>query len=320
MKIVVLDGYTLNPGDNPWIGLETLGSVTVHDHSLPTEVVSRAEGAEILIVNKVRLSREIMEQLPKLRLIAVTATGFDCVDIGAAASRGIPVVNVPEYGTYSVAQYVFALLLHLCHRVDLHSDLVRCGAWGRRPDFSFWETPLVELQGLTMGIVGFGRIGRQVGVLANAFGMRVLANDVAQNNPPAYQPFDWAEQERVFASADVVTLHCNLTAENQQFVNKSLLQRMKTSAFLINTSRGGLIQEADLADALKSGTIAGAAIDVVSREPIQQDNPLFGAPNCVITPHIAWATLAARRRLMQTTVDNVASFLSGSPTNVVNRR
>lgn len=316
-RIIVLDGQTLNPGDNPWSPLEAHGEVVVHGRSAPEQVVPRSRGADVLIVNKVRLPADVLAQLPDLKLVAVSATGFDCVDVAAARQRNVAVVNVPEYGTDSVAQAVFALLLHLCHRVDLHDAAVQAGEWSRSPDFCFWKTPLVELAGRTMGIVGFGRIGRRVGELARAFGMPVLAHDARPANPPEYD-FRWAAIEQLFATADVVSLHCPLTPETAGLVNRQRLALMKPSSILINTSRGSLVVESDLAEALNAGRLAAAAVDVVASEPIRPDNPLLSARNCVITPHIAWATLSARRRLLAAVAENVGSYFAGRPQNVVN--
>jgi len=240
------------------------------------------------------------------------------VDTAAARKRGVPVSNVPTYGTDSVAQFTFALLLELCHHVGRHSELVYAGQWQRCVDYSFWDSPLVELAGRTMGIVGFGRIGRRVGEVAHAFGMGVLAHDARPAEPPAYRPFAFAPLEEVFARSDVVSLHCPLTAESEGLVGERLMGLMQPHAFLINTARGGLVREADLAAALNAGRIAGAAVDVVSAEPIRADNPLLAAKNCLLTPHIAWATLAARRRLMETTARNIEAFLRGVPIHVVN--
>jgi glycerate dehydrogenase len=262
---------------------------------------------------------EVIDRVPELRLVAVSATGYDCVDVAAASRRGVLVCNVPEYGTDSVAQLTFALLLELCHRVGLHADAVRAGEWARSPDFSFWRTPLIELAGKTLGVVGFGRIGRRVGELAHAFGMAVLAHGRSGAASPAYQPFAWATLEEVFARADVITLHCPLTPATAGLVNRARLHLVKPGAFLLNAARGGLVVEADLAEALNEGRLAGAAVDVVTREPIRPDNPLLTARNCLVTPHIAWATREARRRLLEATVANVASFLAGRPTHVVNR-
>lgn len=318
MKIVVLDGYTLNPGDNPWDELAELGELEVHDRTSEAEVVARAQGAEILLTNKTPVRGEDIARLPKLKFISVLATGFDVVDVKAAARKGIPVSNVPVYGTDTVAEHVFALALELARRPALHDQAVKAGAWWSQPDWCFWRTPLLELAGRTMGIVGFGRIGRRVGEIAHAFGMRVAANDLQKGSDPPYKPFQWMELEELFSCSDFVTLHCFQTQENAGFVNMELLSKMKPTSFLINTSRGGLVNERDLALALERGVLAGAALDVVSKEPISPDNPLLKAPNVLITPHIAWATLEARQRLMKTTVENVRAFLSGRPQNVVN--
>ncbi len=318
MRIVVLDGYTLNPGDNPWTELEKLGELTVHDRTDSDRIVPQAAEAEIVLTNKTPLTSQTLAKLPKLRFISVLSTGYNVVDIAAARERGIPVANVPVYGTDSVAQFVFALLLELCHHVTLHSELVHEGRWAERGEFSFWQTPLIELASKKMGIVGFGRIGRRVGRLAHAFGMEVLACNVQAGEAPPYQPFAWKTLEEVFAEADVVSLHCPETAENRGMVNRRLLDLMKPDAMLINTARGGLVNEADLAEALNAEQIAAAALDVVSSEPIEPDNPLLKARNCLLTPHIAWATLAARRRLMQTTARNVEAFIKGDPISVVN--
>jgi glycerate dehydrogenase len=318
MKIVVLDGHTLSADDNPWTALHRLGEVELYDRSTPEEVAGRARGAAVLITNKARVPGAVIDAAAGLRFIAVSATGYDCVDVAAAARRGVPVSNVPEYGTASVAQYVFALLLHLGHRVGLHADLVRAGAWARAPDFCFWKTPQVEWAGKTLGVVGFGRIGRRVAELAHAFGMAVLAAGRSPREAPAYGPFAWADLDDLFARSDAVTLHCPLTEATAGLVDRRRLRLMKPGAFLVNTSRGGLVDEGALAEALNEGRLAGAAVDVVSREPILPDHPLLTAPNCFITPHIAWATREARRRLLEATVANVAAFLSGRPTNVVN--
>ena len=318
MKIVVIDGYTLNPGgDNPWDELEDLGELVVYDRTDEDQIVERSRDAEIILTNKVPLMADTLEQLPKLIYIGVTATGYDNVDMRTARQRNIPVSNVPVYGTDSVAQYVFALLLELCHHVGQHDLAVKNGKWTKAREFSFWETPLVELAGKKMGIIGFGRIGRRVGELSHAFGMEVLAQDIFHGELPAYRPFSWMDVEEVFAEADVVSLHCPQTPDNLGFVNEALLNQMKPTAILINAARGGLVNEKDLASALDGGKIAGAAVDVVSAEPIRANNPLLKARNLIITPHIAWATLAARRRLLQTSIDNVRAYLEGNPTNIV---
>ncbi len=319
VKIVVADGYTLNPGDNPWDEVGKLGELTVYDRTPPDQILERCREADIILTNKVPLSRDTLSQLPRLKYISVLATGYNIVDAEAARERDIPVSNVPVYGTNSVAQYVFAMLLELCHHVGLHGQAVKNGEWVRRQDFSFWDTPLVELYGKVMVIVGFGRIGRRVGELAHAFGMEVLAVDIVQRDPPEYSPFSWAATvEQAFRQADVVSLNCALTEDNEKMVNKQLLAVMKQRAFLINAARGQLIDEPALIDALNSGGIAGAALDVVSKEPLAADSPLLKAKNCILTPHIAWAALESRQRLMKTTVENVKGFLSGNVQNRVN--
>jgi glycerate dehydrogenase len=314
---VVLDGYTLNPSDNPWDDVARLGDFTVYEKTDSVDIVERAAGAEIVLTNKTPLTAATLAQLDKLQFISVLATGYNIVDVEAARKRNIPVSNVPIYGTDSVAQFVFALLLELCHNVGHHSNAVRDGRWAASGHFCFWDTPLIELSGRTIGIVGFGRIGRRVGEVARAFGMRVLAADTVRENPPAYE-FEWREIPELVAEADVVSLHCPQTADNARMVNRKFLAKMKPDSFLINTARGGLVDEKDLADALNSGGIAGAACDVVSAEPISAKNPLLTARNLLLTPHIAWATLAARKRLMKTTSENIAAFLSGKPIHVVN--
>ena len=316
MKIIVLDGYTLNPGDNPWDEVSKLGTFVCHDRTPGELIVERAKDADIILTNKTPLSADTLARLPQLRFISVLATGYNIVDVKAAKTRGIAVSNVPTYATDAVAEYVFALLLNFYRQPQLHSDLIKQGEWSKA-EWSFWRTPLTEVAGQTLGIVGFGRIGRRVGEIAAGFKMKVLANDVFRGNPPSY-PFAWREVPELFAESDVVTLHCNLTPENTGLVNKALLGRMKPTAYLINTSRGPLVNDADLAEALRQGKLAGAALDVITTEPIRPDNPLLKASNITITPHIAWAALAARRRLMYVTAENVAAFLAGKPINVVN--
>ena len=309
MKIVVLDGRTLNPGDNPWDPVARFGELAVFDRTPPPEVVGRARDADIVLTNKTPLDARAIAALPRLRFIAVLATGYDVVDVAAAHARDVPVSNVPEYGTESVAQHTFALLLELCNQTGRHAAAVTAGEWSRSPDFSFWKAPLVELAGLTMGIVGAGRIGCRVTDIARAFGMRAIHASSRDPRSP--------ELLELFATADVVSLHCPLTPENARFVDRALLRRMKRSAFLVNTARGGLIDEHALRAALDAGEIAGAGLDVVPREPIDPRSPLLGAPNIVITPHLAWASLAARQRLMAETARNVEAFLAGNPINLV---
>ena len=318
MKIVVLDGRTLAPQREAWSGLDRFGELVYHDVSMPAEVAPRAAGATILATNKTPLGQDLLDSLPELRFITVLATGFDCVDIAAARRRGIPVSNVPVYGTDTVAQYVFALLLEMCHHVALHAEAVKAGEWTRQPDFSMRKTRLRELVGKTMGIVGHGRIGQRTGELAHAFGMNVLACSPRRASAVAETVAVSCQLDELFARSDVISLHCPLTPETAGLVNRERLKLVKSDAFLINTARGGLIVEADLAEALNTGRLAGAAVDVVSKEPVRAENPLLAAKNCLVTPHIAWATDEARGRLMETTVANVAAFLAGAPINVVN--
>jgi glycerate dehydrogenase len=317
MKIAVLDGYCLNPGDLSWEALRRFGEVEVFDRTGVDEVVARAAEAAIVFTNKTPLPGRVLEQLPELRYIGVLATGYNVVDVEAAHARGVVVANIPTYGTASVAQFVFALLLELCHNVGLHANAVRAGEWSRNPDWSFWKSPLVELSGKTMGIIGFGRIGRQTGRIADAMGMRVIANDTYQGDAPAYEGFRWAGVEELLRESDVVSLHSPLFPETKGMINARSLDWMRPSAFLINTSRGPLVVDQDLADALNAGRIAGAGLDVLSVEPPAADNPLLSARNCLVTPHIAWATREARSRLMDLAVENVAAFLAGAPRNVV---
>lgn len=318
MQIVVLDGYTVDPGDNPFDGLDRFGSVTIYDRTPAAVIVERAQHADIILTNKTALSAETLEQLPKLRFIAELATGYDNIDVAFAGRRGIPVANVPGYSTDSVAQHAIALLLELTNRVGEHGEAVKRGEWVASPDFCFWRGSLVELAGKRMGIVGFGRIGEKVGAVAHALGMAILAYNPHRKNVPSAYPVRWVEIGELFSTADVVSLHCPLTADSRGFVGTDLLSTMKKTGFLINTARGALINEAELAAALNNGIIAGAAVDVVSREPIAAENPLLSARNCIITPHMAWASLEARRRLMEIAVGNIAAFLEGKPLNVVN--
>jgi glycerate dehydrogenase len=319
MNLVVLDGYALNPGDLSWDTLEKIVNVKVYDRTPSDLVVERSQGAELILTNKTPLSAASMSQLPSLRYIGVMATGYNIVDIQAAKERRIPVTNIPTYGTASVAQFAFALLLEMCHNVRLHSDAVRSGAWSRSADWCFWLSPLKELAGKVMGIVGFGRIGRQVARIADAFGMEILAFDSFHGEPPLLNHFSWVSLEELLAKADVVTLHCPLFPDTEGMINTERLRLMKPTAFLINSSRGPLVKDQDLADALNAGVIAGAALDVLSIEPPQEGNPLLSAKNCLITPHIAWATREARSRLMDVAVSNVAAFLQGKSQNVVNQ-
>jgi glycerate dehydrogenase len=318
MKIVVLDGRPLCAERSGWSGLDQFGQLELYQASSADEVRSRAAGAEILITNKAPIQASLIDESGVLRFVSVTATGFDCVDIAAARRRGIPVSNVPVYGTRSVAQYVFALVLELSHHVSVHDQAVRAGEWTNQPDFSIRKTPLIELSGKTMGIVGLGRIGECTAELAHAFGMKILAHDSFERPLSTGLAVEWCELDDLFARSDVISLHCPLTPQTAGLVKRERLLKMKPTAFLINTARGPLIVEAELAQALDEGRLAGAAVDVVSVEPIRMDNPLLRARNCVVTPHIAWATAEARGRLMESTVANVAAFLAGEPVNVVN--
>lgn len=317
MKIVVLDGYALNPGDLSWDGLGALGELTVHDRTPAELMPARAAGAQILIVNKVALGAAELAALPDLRFIGVQATGVNIIDLEAARQRGVVVANVPAYSAPSVAQHVFALLLELARGVGRHDERVRQGVWTRCPDFAFWETPQVELSGKVFGIVGFGDIGRNVARIAAAFGMRILVH-TRTPDPEASAEIAFVSLEELLTAADVISLHCPLSPQTEKLLSAERLALMKKTAFLINTARGPLIDEAALAAALRNGAIAGAGLDVLAKEPPPADNPLLTAPNCCITPHLAWATLAARQRLMDTVVANVRAFLGGAPQNRVN--
>ena len=315
MKICVLDGYTLNPGDLSWDALRELGECEIFDRTPASEVVARAAGADVVITNKAVLGHGEIEALKGLRLIAVTATGFNVVNIGSAKAHGVVVSNVPGYGTRSVAQHVFALVLELAHRVGAHSDGARGEGWASAKDWCFWNGPLVELDGLTLGIVGYGAIGAAVGEIGAAFGMKVVATKSSRRAKPVY--VEEGTVDEIFSRSDVVSLHCPLTDETKNLVYAGRLASMKASAFLINTARGPLVDEGALAAALNEGRLAGAGLDVLSQEPPSVGNPLLTARNCVVTPHIAWATRAARSRLMDATVGNVRDFLAGVPQNVV---
>jgi glycerate dehydrogenase len=339
MQILVLDGYTLNPGDLSWAELEKLGPCRIYDRTPEEQVVERAKDAQIVLTNKVPFSRERLAQLPKLKYLGVSATGYNIIDVAAARKRGIVVTNVPGYAARSAAQMVFAHLLNFTQHVAAHGQSVAAGGWSRREDFCYWEFPMIELAGLTMGIVGLGQIGRTVAELALAFGMNVLAYDPAVETPQGGQVHFSAEDlsagsdfppknrpvpgvrmtslDELFRQSDVVSLHCPLTPETDRLIDANRLASMKLSAFLINTSRGQLIDEPALAAALGAGRIAGAGLDVLSVEPPPFDHPLLAAKNCCVTPHIAWATVAARQRLLNEAVENISSFLAGTPRNLV---
>ena len=311
MKIVVLDGHTENPGDLSWAELEKLGNVTVYDFSEPAEACARMIDAEIVLTNKTVITREMIESHPHLRMIGVLATGFNVVDTVAAAERHIPVCNVPSYATDAVAQYTFALLLELCHRVGAHNQAVQEGRWTQGREFCFWDYPQIELSGKTMGLIGYGRIGKAVERIARAFDMTVL------HTTPSGREGSVSLDE-VLRQSDVISLHCPLTKENRHLISHETIAKMKPGVLLINTGRGPLVDEAALREALLNGHVAGAAMDVTEQEPIPADSPLLGLDNCLITPHIAWAAKEARQRLMNTVVENVRAFLQGSPVNVVN--
>lgn len=318
MKIVVLDGYTLNPGDLSWDSLAKLGTVEVFDRTPPDKVLSRSKGTEILLTNKTILTQDHIKSLPELKYVGVLATGYNVIDARAAKDRGITVTNIPAYSTDSVAQLTFALILELCFHVQKHSDSVMRGDWCRSVDFSYRDWPLMELTSKTLGIIGFGTIGKKVADIASSFGMNVLAYSRTRTDQSGRRNFSWAATpEEIFIKSDFLSIHTPLTAETNDLVNAGSLELMKNTAFLINTSRGPVINEKDLAEALNSGMIAGAGLDVLSTEPPSFDNPLLKAKNCIITPHIAWATYEARSRLMDIAVENVRAFISGTPVNVV---
>ena len=319
MKIVILDGFTLNPGDLSWDALKEMGELVIYDRTPADKVAERAAGAEVVFTNKTPINEDALNQLPTLKFIGVLATGYNIENTELAKAKGIIVANVPGYGTTSVVQLTFALLLELCLHVQHHSDSVRDGKWSRSADFCFWDFPLIELSGKTMGIIGFGNIGQQVGDVATAFGMKIIGNSRTRTDQAHRANFKWADIPELLEQSDVVSIHCPLFPETKGLINKESLKLMKESAFLINTSRGPIIVDEDLADALNNEVIAGAGIDVLSTEPPPPGNPLFTAKNCIITPHIAWATKEARQRLMNITVSNLSAFLQGNPVNVVNK-
>lgn len=319
MKIVVLDGYTLNPGDISWEGMEALGEVTVYDRTKPEEVVERIGDAEVVYTNKTPITRDTLDQCGNIRFIGVLATGYNIIDIEAAKEKGIPVSNIPTYGTAAVSQFAIALLLELCHHIGEHSDAVKNGEWTSNPDWCFWKYPLVELAGKTMGIVGFGRIGQDTGKIAQALGMKVLAFDAYKRPELESETCRYADLDTLLAESDVISLHCPLFPDTEGIINKDTIAKMKTGVMIINDSRGPLIVEEDLRDALNSGKVAGAALDVVSTEPIKMDNPLLSAKNVILTPHIAWAPKESRQRLMDIAVENLQCFVDGTPQNVVNK-
>ena len=315
MKITVLDGYTENPGDLSWDALGSLGQLAVYDRTPTSEIASRIGDSEIVFTNKTPLSEKIINEASNLKFIGVLATGYNIVDIAAAQKKGIPVCNVPAYGTDSVSQFAIGLLLELCMRIGYHDAAVHNGRWSACQDFCFWDFPLVELAGKTMGIIGFGRIGHRTGEIARALGMNVIVSSPHEKN----DGFSYVNQSEIFAKSDVIVLHCPLVPETRNLICKASIAQMKPGVMIINNSRGPLINEMDLSEALKSGKVAGAAVDVVSSEPIAADNPLLSAPNCIITPHMSWAPKEARQRIMDTSVSNLRSFLDGHAENVVNK-
>lgn len=319
MKIVVLDGYCENPGDLSWAGFEALGEFVCYDRTPADQIAARIGDADAVIVNKTPISRETMNACPYLRYIGVLATGYNVVDTDAASEKGIAVTNIPTYGTDSVAQFAFAMLLEICHHVAHHSQAVHEGRWENNADWCFWDYPLIELAGKAMGIIGFGRIGRAVGRLANAFGMHVLAYDTYRDPSLESDRLRYAELDELFAKSDVISLHCPLFPQTQGIINAANIAKMKDGVILLNNSRGPLVIEQDLADALNAGKIAYAGVDVVSTEPICGDNPLLKAKNCLITPHISWAPKESRARLMDIAVDNLRAYMEGKPVNVVNK-
>lgn len=317
MKIVILDGYTENPGDLSWEAFEALGEVTVYDRTPKEMIVERIGDAQAVITNKTPMTRQTLDNCPSIRYIGVLATGYNVVDTGAAKEKGIPVTNIPTYGTTAVAQMVFALLLEVCHHVGAHSQAVKDGAWSRNPDWCFWNYPLIELAGKTMGIIGFGRIGQAAGKIAKAFGMEVLAYDQYPNDA-GRQIGEYVSLDELYARSDAISLHCPLFPETTGMINKESIAKMKKGVIIINTSRGPLIVEEDLAEALHQGKVYAAACDVVSTEPIRPENPLLGCYNSILTPHIAWAPKESRSRLMDIAAQNLKAFIDGAPVNVVN--
>jgi glycerate dehydrogenase len=318
MRIIILDGYTENPGDLSWEGLAALGDLTVYDRTPNELIVERIGNAEIVLTNKTPVSKATLNACPGIKYIGVLATGYNVVDTGAAKERGIPVTNIPAYGTASVAQFAIAMLLEICHRIAHHSDEVYKGRWSSSPDFCFWDYPQIELAGKTMGIIGFGRIGQATGKLAQALGMNILAYDSCEDTALESDMCRYVKLDELLEKSDVVSLHCPLFDSTKGIINGDSISRMKDGVIILNNSRGPLIVEQDLADALNSGKVYAAGVDVVSTEPIREDNPLLQAKNCFITPHISWATRESRQRLMDIATTNVKAFIGGSPVNVVN--
>jgi glycerate dehydrogenase len=317
-KIVILDGHTENPGDLSWEGFKALGELTVYDRTPEDKIVERIGDADIVYTNKTPITADTIDKCLNMKFIGVLATGYNVVDIAAAKQKGIPVANIPTYGTTAVAQFAFALLLEICHHVAHHASRVKDGEWERRGEFCFWDYPLIELAGKTIGIVGFGRIGQNVARIAEAFGMKVLAYD-SNVIPEVAKIYKYVSLDELYAQSDVISLHCPLFDSTLGMINKNSIAKMKDGAILLNTSRGPLVVMQDLADALKSGKLYYAGLDVVDKEPIGNDNPLLPLENCIITPHIAWAPKESRQRLMNIAVDNAKAFLDGNPVNIVNK-
>lgn len=320
MKIIVLDGYTENPGDLSWSGFEQLGEITVYDRSklAETALIERIGDAEIVLTNKTPLSKTVINAAPNLKYIGVLATGYNVVDVEAAKEKGIVVTNIPTYGTEAVAQFTIALLLEMCHHIGEHSMSVKNGDWEKNADWCYWHYPLVELLNKTLGIIGYGRIGQQVAQIAKAFGMNVIAVDQQHAIHSTQEDVEFVTTDELFERSDVISLHCPLFPETQGMINAENIAKMKDGVMIVNSSRGPLINEVDLAQALNAGKVGAAAVDVVSQEPITADNPLLTAKNMIITPHIAWATKEARSRLMAIAVENATAFIAGNPVNVVN--
>ncbi|MCQ1530222.1 D-2-hydroxyacid dehydrogenase [Lutispora saccharofermentans] len=324
MKIVVLDGYTLNPGDLSWKAIENFGDLVVYDRTSfgrndDDLILDRIRDADIVFTNKTPLSENVIKKAGKLRYIGVLATGYDVVDVKAASQNGIAVTNIPSYGTATVSQMAIALLLEVCHHVGVHDESVHRGEWANSPDWCYWHYPIIELAGKTMGIIGYGRIGQSTGKVAQAFGMNVLAYNPSKNKSLENETMKYAGLDELLSSSDVIVLHCPSNESTKGMINKNSIVKMKDGVIIINNSRGALIVEEDLAEALNSGKVAGAAVDVVSSEPIKEDNVLLKAKNCIITPHISWASKEARQRIMDMAADSLARFLSGNPINVVNK-
>lgn len=320
MKIVNLDGCTTNPGDLTWSGIERFGDYTVYDRTNPEDIVKRAKGAEILIINKTVIDKELLDALsPELKYIGLQSTGYNVVDCDYAKKLGITVCNIPAYSTNAVAQLVFAFILQITNKVTLHSDAVMDGEWCSCPDFCFWKAPLTELDGKTIGIIGFGSIGNRVAHIAEAFGMNVLAYNPRPKDKGDLKNIEFTDIDTVLKNSDIITCHCPLTPETDGLINKENIAKMKSSAILINTSRGPVVDEDALADALNNNVIAAAGLDVLKVEPAREDNPLLHAKNCYITPHIAWAAMETRARLLKILEDNIEAYLNGIPQNVVNK-